>query len=250
MENSFARMNHRASFVQGMRDGIPIGLGYLAVSFSLGIAAKNSGLTVLQGMVSSVTCHASAGEYAGFTVIAAQSSLWEMAIMMLIINARYMLMSCAMSQRFAPDMPFWHRLLVAFDVTDEIFAISVARDGYIDTFYTYGAMIVASPCWTVGTGLGVLVGEILPVRLVSAFSVALYGMFLAVIIPPCRKSRVLVGLVALSFAASYAAARIPLFSGVSSGTMTIILTLALSAGAALFFPINKHGVAAQDAEDK
>ena len=181
MENSFAGMDHCASFKQGMRDGIPIGLGYLAVSFSLGIAAKNSGLSVLQGMVTSFLCSASAGEYAGFTIIAAQASLWEMFIMMLIANARYMLMSCAMSQRFAPDMPFWHRLCIAFDVTDELFAISVAREGCIDPYYTYGAMLIASPCWTVGTGLGVLVGEILPLRLVSAFSVALYGMFLAVI---------------------------------------------------------------------
>ena len=104
-----------------------------------------------------------------------------MFIMMLIANARYMLMSCAMSQRFAPDMPFWHRLCIAFDVTDELFSISVAHEGCIDPYYTYGAMLIASPCWTVGTGLGVLVGEILPLRLVSAFSVALYGMFLAVI---------------------------------------------------------------------
>ena len=250
MENSFAGMDHRTSFKQGMRDGIPIGLGYLAVSFSLGIAAKNSGLSVLQGMVTSFLCSASAGEYAGFTIIAAQASLWEMFIMMLIANALYMLMSCAMSQRFAPDMPFWHRLCIAFDVTDELFAISVAREGCIDPYYTYGAMLIASPCWTVGTGLGVLVGEILPLRLVSAFSVALYGMFLAVIIPPCRKSRVLAGLVALSFAASFACAKIPAFASVSGGTMTIILTLVLSGAAALLFPINKTGVAGQTAEEK
>ena len=237
-------------FLRGLRDGFPIGLGYFAVSFGLGISCRAANLTAFQGFLLSFLNNASAGEYGGITIIASDSGFLIMAAMMLVVNARYMLMSCAMSQRFAPDMPFWPRLCIAFDVTDELFAISVAREGCIDPYYTYGAMLIASPCWTVGTGLGVLVGEILPLRLVSAFSVALYGMFLAVIIPPCRKSRVLAGLVALSFAASFACAKIPAFASVSGGTMTIILTLVLSGAAALLFPINKTGVAGQTAEEK
>ncbi len=226
-----------AVFRAGMRDGVPIGLGYLAVSFSLGIAARNAGLTPLQAMLASLLCNASAGEYAGFTQIAAAGSYLEMALVTFIANARYLLMSCALSQRMAPGTPLGHRLAIGFDITDEIFGISIARPGYVEPFYSYGAFLTTIPLWAIGTALGCLAGNLLPVRLVSAFSVALYGMFLAIIIPPCRKSRVIAGLVALCFAASWAAEQLPLLATLSSGTRTILLTLLLAGGAALLFPV-------------
>lgn len=224
-------------FREGFRDGIPIALGYFAVSFTLGIAARNAGLTAFQGLLASVLNNASAGEYAGFALIAAAAPYLEVALVTLITNARYLLMSCALSQKFAPDASLFHRLTVGYAVTDEIFGITMLRPGYLEPRYNYGAMAAALPCWAIGTALGVVVGNVLPARAVSALSVALYGMFLAVIIPPSRKNKVVCALVALSFAASFAAGRLPVISGWSGGTRVIVLTLILAGGAALLFPV-------------
>lgn len=233
---AYSIKQNRQTILQGFRDGIPIGLGYFAVAFSLGIAAKNAGLTPFQAFITSALCHASAGEYAGFTVIAAAASFLEMATITLIANARYLLMSCAMSQRVDPEMPFFHRLVMSFFITDELFGIAIARPGYLNPWYSYGAILFASPCWAVGTALGAIAGNLLPLRLVSAFSVALYGMFLAIFIPPARKDKVILGIVALCFACSGLAAYLPVTASLSEGTRTILLTLIISAGAALLFP--------------
>ena len=125
------RAERRRVFLAGVRDGVPIGLGYLAVAFSLGIAARNAGLNAFQGFLISLLNNASAGEYAAFTVIAADSGFLEMALITLITNARYLLMSCSLSQKFSPDTPLYHRLLVGYDVTDELFGIAIARPGYL-----------------------------------------------------------------------------------------------------------------------
>lgn len=238
MSYSLKHKVNRYAFKSGVIDGFPIGLGYFAVSFSLGIAAKNAGLTPFQGFIASLLCNASAGEYAGFTTIAAAASYIEIAVITLIANARYLLMSCAMSQKLDPEMPFFHRFFLSFDITDELFAINIAKPGYINPVYTYGAMLPSMACWATGTALGTIAGNLLPLRLVSAFSVALYGMFLAVIIPPSRKSKVLCGIILLCFACSYAASVLPYISALSDGTRTIILTVALSAAAAVIFPEN------------
>lgn len=226
-------------FSEGMKDGIPIGLGYLAVAFSLGIAAKRAGLTTFQGFLASILTNASAGEYAGFTVIAEKAAYFEMALFTFIANARYMLMSCALSQRMSPDLPFWHRFVVGFSVTDELFAISVARPGFLNPFYTYGAMLVAMPLWAIGTSLGIIAGNLLPRQATSALSVALYGMFLAVIVPQARKSKVICALILICFITSYCASMLPGLRELSSGTRTIILTVAISAAAALLFPVKQ-----------
>jgi predicted branched-subunit amino acid permease len=225
--------NNRTLFLQGMRDGVPIMLGYLAVSFSLGIPAAKAGLSPFQGFLASFLCNASAGEYAGFTMIAAQASYLEMALATLIANARYFLMSCAMSQKIDPQLPNAHRYLFGAGVTDEIFAITIARPGRLEPMYNYGAMAVSVPAWAVGTALGIIMGNLLPARAVSALSVALYGMFLAIIIPPMKKSLAIALCVIAGFASSWAAgAYLPL----SAGTRTIVLTVGLSSLAALLFP--------------
>lgn len=229
----------RTWFQKGMRDGIPIALGYFAVSFTLGITAKNAGLTALQAMLASFTLNASAGEFAGFTLIAAGASYLEVAVMEFVANARYLLMSCALSQKLAPDTPLWQRLLIGYDVTDEIFGISVSVPGRLHPYYTFGAIAVAIPGWSIGTYLGVLMGNILPANVVSALSVGLYGMFIAIIIPPARKSRIVAGVVAISMAASFAFAHLPLISQISSGVRAIILTVVISGIAALLFPIKE-----------
>ena len=232
------QLTAKEAFRRGIRDGAPIALGYFAVAFSLGIAARNAGLTAFQGFLISILNHASAGEYAGITLIAAQAAYWEMGLTILITNARYLLMSCALSQKLPPETPVWHRMGVGFGITDEIFAISMAWPGYLKPGYAYGAMAVAIPCWAMGTALGITAGNILPLRVVSALSVALYGMFLAIIIPPARKNRVVFGVVFLSFGASLGAKYLPLTSVWPVGTKVILLTLILAGGAALLFPVS------------
>ena len=228
---------HGTAIKEGMRDGTPIALGYFVVSFTLGIAAGNAGLNPLQGFVTSFFNNASAGEYAGFTVIAADAPYMEIALITLVANARYLLMSCVLSQKFAPDCGLWHRLGVGFDVTDEIFGITVARRGNIDPYYNYGAMLLALPGWAVGTAIGIVAGSILPLTVVSALSVALYGMFLAIIIPPARDERIIGLLVIISFALSYLAENATLTSGLSAGSRTIILTLLIAGAAAWLAPL-------------
>ena len=231
--------SRRTLFLEGFHDGIPIALGYFVVSFTLGIAAKAAGLTPFQGFVASFFNNASAGEYAAFTLIAAKASYLELAIMTLVANARYMLMSCVVSQKFAPGTPLYHRLLVGFDITDEIFGITIARPGKLAPFYNYGAMSVALPGWACGTALGVIAGELLSLRIVSALSVALFGMFLWVIIPPAKKNRIVGGLVLASFALSSLASILPGIASCSSGTRTIILTVLIAGIGAALFPIRE-----------
>lgn len=234
-------------FQRGMKDAVPIGLGYFAVAFSLGIAARNAGMNAFQGFLLSFLNNASAGEYAGITVIAANASYIEIAVVTLIANARYLLMSCAMGQRLKPGLSFGHRLLMGYDITDELFGIAISRPGYLEPFYTYGAMLTAIPCWAAGTACGIIAGNIMPARVVSALSVSLFGMFLAIIIPPAKKDKVVAALIILAFATSYAASCLPVVSSISEGTRTIILTVILSAGAAYFFPIHTEGGPEHDA---
>ena len=226
-------------FWDGIRDGLPIALGYLAVSFSLGIACQKAGLNALQGFLISFFNLASAGEYAGITVIHEAGTYLEIAIMTLIANARYLLMSTALTQRFDSHTPFWHRFLIGYAVTDEIFGITIARPGVINPAYVYGAMLVSIPSWSLGTMLGVVAGDFLPVRIVTALSVSLFGMFLAIIIPPARKDKIVLLFVVLAFFFSYLFSVLPVLCSLSSGTRTILLTVVLSCTAAFFFPVSE-----------
>lgn len=228
-------------FYEGMRDGVPIALGYFAVAFSLGITARKAGLDVLQGFISSMLNHASAGEYAEFTVIQAGAPYIEMALIILVTNARYLLMSCALSQRFDKNTGLIHRILVGFGITDEIFGASIARKGSVDPWYHYGAMLLALPAWSCGTAIGIIAGNILPVSVVSALSVALYGMFLAIIIPPAKADKVVAGLIVVSFVGSFLAAHFTLLSHISGSMRTVILTVVISAVGALLFPVKTEG---------
>jgi len=231
------KQENKAWYLRGLRDGLPIMLGYAAVGFTLGIAARNAGLSAFQAGLASLLNNASAGEKAGFTVIEHNEGYIAMAIMMLIINARYLLMSCALSQKLSPETGLVPRLIIGFEVTDEIFGAQMSVPGMINPCYTYGIITMALPGWSLGTYFGVLMGNALPANVVSALSVGLYGMFLAIIIPPSRKDRVICGLVLLSMAASWAFSVLPLLSAISAGTRVIILTVAISAAAALLFPV-------------
>ena len=174
-------------FKKGLKDGIPIATGYLAVSFTLGIAAKKVGMSTFQATLMSFLNLTSAGEFAAIGLIGTGASYLEMAITQFIINIRYFLMSCALSQKLEKNLPFFHRFFLAFGITDEIFGLSVSVSGKLNPYYTYGMMTLAIPGWALGTCLGVITGNALSPRILSAFSVALYGMFLAVIVPPMRR---------------------------------------------------------------
>ena len=229
-------MTHRQYFIKGAKDGIPIFLGYFAVALTLGITAKNAGITPFQAMLTSLTNNTSAGEFIGFTLMAEGGSYLEMIVMEFVANARYLLMSCALSQKMDTKTPVWQRLLMGHGVTDEIFGLSISVPGKLDPFYTYGAIAVAVPGWTGGTFLGVILGNVLPASVVSALSVGLFGMFIAAFVPPAKKDRVVAGTVAAAFALSFLVNRWSVFSGMSSGLKTILLTVVISAAAALLFP--------------
>ena len=233
-------MNHRTVFKQGMTDGIPIALGYMAVSFTFGIMAKDAGLTAFQAVLLSLTNLTSAGQFAGLGIIVASSSYLEMAFTQLVINLRYCLMSCALSQKLDFKAPFFHRFFIAYGNTDEIFGICSCREGKLDPFYCYGAISVASPGWAFGTFLGVLSGSILPSRILSALGVALYGMFIAVIIPPAKTDKIIRGIVLASMAVSFVFTIIPVLNQISSGFRIILLTLLIAGTAALLFPIKSE----------
>ena len=224
-------------FKKGVKDGIPIFLGYLAVSFTFGIAAKNAGLSALEAVLMSATNLTSAGQFAALDIVAGALSYVEMAFTQLIINLRYCLMSSALSQKISQNMPFWHRFIMSFGVTDEIFGLSVSVKGKISPFYSYGIMSVANPGWTFGTLLGIISGSLLPARVISALSVALYGMFIAVIIPPSRKSKIIAGIVIISMTLSFAFTKLPLLKEISSGFRIIILTIVIAGVAAYLFPV-------------
>lgn len=225
------------TFKQGIKDGIPIGLGYFAVAFSLGIAAANAGLTPFQGFLSSLLMNASAGESAAFTAIKEGVPYFQAILVTIVANARYLLMSFALSQEIDPKEKTIHRLLMGNYLTDEFFGLAISQVGYANPAYSYGAIVFAAPCWAIGTVLGIVMGNVLPANIVSALSVALYGMFLAIIIPHAKKDKAITILIIISFLASYILSR---YSALSSSAITIILTIVISTLGALVFPIKKR----------
>jgi predicted branched-subunit amino acid permease len=234
-------MDLRKEISEGLRDGLPIGMGYFAVAFSLGITAKLAGLTPLQGFVSSFLNHASAGEYALYSMISEKAAYIEVAVLIAVTNIRYLLMGAAFSQKLKAEEPLLSRLAIGFGITDEIFGIGIARKGYVKAPYIISAFLLASLMWASGTACGIALGNVLPSSAVSALSVAIYGMFLAIIIPPAKKDRIVGALVAISFILSYASGKLPFISTVSGGTRTIVLTIAISLAAALLFPKEEGG---------
>ena len=225
------------SFRRGLKDGVPIGLGYFAVSFTFGMMAVSGGMSTWQAALISLTNLTSAGQFAGLDIILASGSYWEMALTQLIINLRYCLMSFSLAQKLRRDVPWAHRFVVAFGVTDEIFGVSASQEGKISPWYNYGAMCVAIPGWTLGTIAGGISGNLLPAFMVSALSVAIYGMFLAVIIPPARTERALACVIAIAAGISCLFYYLPVLNQLSSGWVIIICAVAASSIAAVKWPV-------------
>lgn len=225
-------------FVHGLRDGIPIALGYYAVAFSLGIIASSAGIGPLLGFISSAFIRASAGEYCTYTLAAAGATYVEVIGMSIIANVRYMLMGAALSQKFSKTTAQWKRILVSCCITDEVFGISIAYPGKLAPAYTFGAAVISTLGWASGTASGIIAGDILPTNIVAALSVALYGMFIAIIVPPAKQDKAVGIAVLSSFLLSGLCAYMPYVSEISSGTRVIILTILVSAIAAILKPIN------------
>jgi len=228
------------SFRQGIRHGIPIALGYLSVSFAFGMKAVEAGLTVFQAVLISMTNLTSAGQVAALPLMTAGASLWEMALTQLTINLRYALMSLSLGRKLDETMQTPQRMIFAFANTDEIFAVASSQPGKVGKSYLYGLMLTPWFGWTLGTLLGGAAGTLLPEFVRSALGIALYGMFLAIILPPARKQqsvRVVVGIaVAMSLCFHY----IPGLNTISSGFVIIICAVTAAAVGALLFPVKEE----------
>lgn len=231
----------KQEFTQGLKDGIPIAAGYFSVSFSFGILAVDGGLSVFQAALTSLTNVTSAGQFAGLQVIIAGGTLLEIALTQLIINLRYALMSLSLSQKLSEKVTFVQRLLIAFANTDEIYAVAMAHQKSLTYPYMFGLQILPILGWTGGTAVGAAAGSILPDSLTSALGVALYGMFIAIVIPVARKARPVLIVVILSILMSCILYYVPLFSGISAGISIIICTVAASMAGAILFPVDQEG---------
>lgn len=209
------------TFKKGLKDGLPIAIGYLSVSFAFGILAVNSGLPIWAPIITSLTNFTGTGQFVGTTLIAAGASIAEIAFTLLIINARYVLMSISLSQRLE-KVSIWKKLIIAFGNTDEIFAVAVSK--YCDLSFKYmaGLILCSFTGWVGGTALGALCGSIIPQSILSAMGIALYAMFIAIIIPPAKKSRAVLLVIALGALISVAIYYIPFINQLNSSWRIII----------------------------
>lgn len=234
-------MKTRSEFLSGMAAGIPIGLGYLSVSFGFGIAAVRLGISVFSAVIISFTNLTSAGQAQGIEIIAANGTLIEMALVQLVINMRYALMAISLSQNLDAKFTLRHRLIAAYGITDEIFALCSTRKTPVTPGYMYGIIVVATFGWTFGTLLGAAAGEILPAELISAMGLMLYGMFIAIIVPPAAEKRSI--LLVVIFASGLSVMCKYLLPFISGGFTVIICGAAASLFGALLFPIKEEAKA-------
>lgn len=236
--NKRGRKFLRVHFLKGLYHGIPIALGYLSVSFGFGIMAVKAGISILAAVGISVTNLTSAGQAAGVAIIAAGGSYIEMALTQLVINIRYSLMGLSLSQRLDKSFTTPHRLIASFGITDEIFAVASAQPGRVTPWYMYGLILISFLGWSGGTLLGAAAGQFLPAAITDAMGIVLYGMFLAIIIPPARKEKSVLTVVVI--AALFSILFNYLLTAVSPGFAVIISAIAASAAAALLFPIDEE----------
>lgn len=226
-------------FLEGVRDGLPICLGYFSVSMAFGLTAVLSGVPIWAAVMISLTNLTSAGQFAGMNLIAANGALLEIGLTTLIINIRYFLMSISVSQKVEQRMTMKERLAVAFGITDEIFAVSMQRDHELTTAYMAGLIITPVLGWTGGTLVGAVATSFMPETLSNALGIALYGMFIAVIVPPARTHKNVLFAVALSIAASVACKYLPGIRNLSSGWTIILITILVCLTAAWLYPVEE-----------
>ena len=237
-------------FTKGVKHGLPIGLGYLSVSFAFGAQCTGSGLTVLQALLISMTNLTSAGQLAGLQVMVTQtallSGLIEMALTQFIINLRYALMGLSLSQKLGPTMNTARRMFFSFANTDEIFAVAASQPEKLHHHYLYGLMVMPYIGWSLGTLLGAAAGEILPEFITNALGIAIYGMFIAIVIPPARKEKAVAVVALIAIAISVAFRYIPVLSTVSGGFVVIICAVIAATVGALLFPVKDEAPAEKE----
>ncbi len=224
-------------YLRGLKDGLPVGLGYFSVSFAFGVAAVQAGLSVFTAVMISLTNLTSAGQLAGLSVIAAAGSLIEMAATQLVINLRYALMSISLSQKLDHKVRMLDRFVMSFGVTDENFAIAAGQKGTVTAPYFYGLMTLPILCWSGGTFFGAVAGNILPPAVLSALGVAIYGMFVAIILPVAKKSVAVAGVALGAAALSCCFAWLPGLNQVSGGFAIIICAVVAAAVGAWLRPV-------------
>lgn len=221
----------------GVQRGLPVGMGYFSVSFGFGAMAAAQGIKALDAALISITNLTSAGQFAGLTLIVAAATLWEMVLTQLVINSRYFLMSLALSQRMGQRIGFFPRLIIAFFNTDEIFALAMARKEPLTVPFMLGLGSLPLVGWTGGTLLGALAGSVLPVAIRTALGVMLYGMFIAIVVPPAKKEKEILAAVVLALIFSCLFTYVPVLKGVSAGISIVICTAAAAAVCAALFPV-------------
>lgn len=232
------------SYLYGLNKGLPIALGYLSVSFGFGITAVGMGIPSVGAILISLTNLTSAGQLAGIGIIAACGTILEMVLTQLVINLRYSLMGLALTQKLDDSFTTPHRMITSFAITDEVFAVAAAERGLIGKRFMYGLITLPPIGWTLGTVLGVYAGQILPASLCAALGLALYSMFVAIIVPPARKDRGVLAAVVIASAMSCAMYYVPFLNRISTGFRIIICAVVASGLMAVVKP-----KAVEDEED-
>lgn len=228
----------KGAYTKGLFHGIPIALGYLSVSFGFGILAVNSGLPMWSAVLISLSNLTSAGQAAGIEIIAAAGTLLEMVLTQLVINLRYALMGFSLSQKLDRSFTTPRRLVLSFGITDEVFAVASSQKGKISARYLLGLITLPIGGWTLGTFLGAVAGNLLPTSLANAMGIVLYGMFLAIIIPPARENRKVLFVICLAAGISLLCKYVLPF--ISGGFAIIASGVAASVVGALFFPVKEE----------
>ncbi len=226
-------------FKLGLRKGIPIALGYLSVSFTFGVKAVNAGIPAWIVVLISLTNLTSAGQFAGTNLMVQQCAYVEIAITTFVINIRYMLMSLALSQKIKKDTKVWKRLIFGFGITDEVFGVSISEPGKISASYMNGLITLPIVGWTLGTALGTVASHWMPEVLSQAMELGLYAMFIAIIVPPARKSKPITMVILLAVLIECILYYVPIFQFVSDGFKVIIATVFAAGIGALVCPINQ-----------
>ncbi len=239
--------DRKDSFFFGLKDGLPIFLGYISVSFAFGIFAVGSGLSVLQTLVISLVNVTSAGQLAAVPIITGGGSLMELALSQLVINSRYSLMSISLAQKLGSGIRLFDRFVISFMNTDEVFAVASGRAGLVGRRYMYGLIFLPYIGWAAGTLLGAVAGNILPGKITNALGIAIYGMFIAIIAPAARKSFPVLTVVLSAAVLSCLFRFLPGLNNISSGLAVIICACVSGIFGALFFPV--EGVRGRESGD-
>ena len=221
----------------GLRDGVPIGLGYLAVSFAFGLSAVLMGLSPLEALLISLFNLTSAGQLAGTPIIASAGSISELVVSQLVINSRYSLMSVSLSQKLSPSVRLRDRLYIGFANTDEVYAVASSKHGKVGRKYMLGLITAPIIGWCSGTLLGAIAGDILPAILITSLSVSMYAMFIAIILPSARESLPTLLCILAAVTLSVLFYFVPALSVIPDGFVIVIIALTVSALFALLFPI-------------